>query len=552
MLAAGCGSAQSSPAVPAAKGAELVLVGGHVMTGDPARGSDQADATAIAVRDDRIVYVGDDAGARAMAGSATRVVELHGRGVTAGLVDTHAHLYGLGAAREMLDLNDQDSPDRAVAMVAKAVAGRAAGEWITGRGWDQNRWADKEFPHHRLLDAVAPQHPVSLRRVDGHALWANAAAMREAGVSKATADPPGGRIVRDADGQPTGVFVDNAMGLIEAHIPAPAADVIERRIRTAAAEAIANGLTGVDEMGIGKETIAAYRRLAAAGQLPLRVYAFVAGGSETAATIAQHAPPELHPAPDAMFVLRGVKLYADGALGSRGAALLAPYSDAPELTGNWVLSPAELRAATAVSVEAGWQVATHAIGDAANRAVLDAYEASGAGPEARLRVEHAQVLAPADIPRFAKLGVIASMQPTHATSDMPWAEARLGPERIRGAYAWRSILDTGAHLAAGSDFPVEKVSPILGLYAATTRQDARGEPSGGWYPDQRMTLAEAVTAFTREAAYASFAEDRRGIIRTGFQADLTVYDRKLSSGAPLLDTRVDMTIVGGRVVYERK
>ncbi len=545
---ASCGSAHPPAAAPQTGTAELVLVGGHVMTGDPGHPA----ATAIAVRGDRIVYVGDDDGARAMAGSATRVIELGGRGVTAGLVNTHCHLSGLGAAREMLDLNDQDSPDLAVAMVAKAVAGRADGEWITGRGWDQNRWPDKQFPRHQRLDAVAPEHPVSLRRVDGHALWANAAAMRAAGVTRQTPEPPGGRIVRDADGEPTGVFVDNAMELIETHIPAPPSDVIERRIRAAAAEAIANGLTGVDEMGIGEETIAAYRRLAAAGQLPLRVYAFVQGGPETAAHIAEHAPPELDPAPEAMFVLRGVKLYADGALGSRGAALLAPYSDAPELTGNWVLSPEQLRAATAASVAAGWQVATHAIGDAANRAVLDAYEASGAGPGQRLRVEHAQVLAPADIPRFARLGVIASMQPTHATSDMPWAEARLGPERILGAYAWRSILDTGAHLAAGSDFPVEKVSPILGLYAATTRQDARGNPSGGWYPDQRLTLPEAVAAFTREAAYASFSDNRRGIVRAGYQADLTVYDRELASGAPLLATRVEMTIVGGRVVYERK
>jgi predicted amidohydrolase YtcJ len=255
-----------------------------------------------------------------------------------------------------------------------------------------------------------------------------------------------------------------------------------------------------------------------------------------------------------MFRVRGMKLYADGALGSRGATLLAPYSDAPGESGNWVHTPAELREAVRAAVAAGWQLGIHAIGDAGNRTVLDAYEAALAtrpGADLRLRIEHAQVLSPEDVPRFAKLGVIASMQPTHATSDMPWAEARVGPERIKGAYAWRSILESGAHLAAGSDFPVEEVSPVLGLYAAVSRQDSAGNPAAGWYPAQRLTLEEAIAGFTTGAAYASFSEADRGMLRGGYLADLTVWDRELVP-ATLLETSALFTIVGGRVVFERQ
>jgi len=254
------------------------------------------------------------------------------------------------------------------------------------------------------------------------------------------------------------------------------------------------------------------------------------------------------------FVLRGVKFYADGALGSRGARLLAPYSDDPKNQGLWITTPEELRRAVEVTVAGGWQPAIHAIGDAGVRAVLDAYQAARAarpGADLRLRLEHAQVVAPEDLPRFAKLGVIASMQPTHATSDMPWAEARVGPERVRGAYAWRTLLRSGAHLAFGSDFPVEEVAPLLGIYAAVTRQDGRGQPAGGWFPDQRVSLEEAVRGFTAEAAYAGFADRERGMVKEGMVADLTVFDRALRGDRSLLETAVDYTIVGGEVVFER-
>jgi predicted amidohydrolase YtcJ len=429
--------------------------------------------------------------------------------------------------------------------VAAAARGRAGGEWIEGRGWDQHLWAKKEFPGHGLLDAAAPANPVVLRRIDGHALWANAAAMKLAGLTRATEDPAGGRIVRDAAGEPTGVFVDVAMDLIEAKIPAPDAATIRRRIVAAAAAATAAGLTGVQEMGLGNDVLGEYRRLAASGELPLRVYAMM-----SVETWAKELP-KAEPDPDgaAMFVLRGIKVYADGALGSRGAALLEPYSDDPGNRGLTITDRKELERVASAALKSGWQVAVHAIGDRANREVLDAYAAAGVTPAARFRIEHAQVVAPEDFARFGKMGVIASMQPTHATSDMPWAEARLGPARARGAYAWRSMIVAGAHLAAGSDFPVEEVSPLLGLWAAVTRQDRDGQPAGGWHPDQKLTLDEAIHAYTVEPAYASFEEEHRGRIAPGYVADLTVYDRALSVET-LHDVKVAKTIVGGRVVYD--
>ncbi|HUH02305.1 MAG TPA: amidohydrolase, partial [Kofleriaceae bacterium] len=396
--------------------------------------------------------------------------------------------------------------------------------------------------------------PVALRRVDGHALWANTRAMELAGVTRDTPEPAGGRILRDDAGEPTGVFVDNAMGLIESTIAGPSAEVIERRILAAAQVAVAAGLTGVHEMGIGDQTIEVYRALEARGALPLRVYAFLQGDPVVAASLDQRAPPETEASASELFTLRAMKLYADGALGSRGAAMLSPYSDAPGETGNWVHTPEELNAAIEAAVAHGWQLGVHAIGDAGNRAVLDAYQtalAPRSGQDLRLRIEHVQVLAPEDLPRLAALGVIASMQPTHATSDMPWAEARVGGERIAGAYAWRSILASGARLAAGSDFPVEEVSPMLGLHAAVTRQDAGGEPPGGWHPGQRLTLEEAIAGFTTGAAYASFTETERGMVRRGYLADLTVWDRPLAPDT-LLATRAALTIVGGRVVFERR
>jgi hypothetical protein len=478
------------------------------------------------------------------------VIDLAGRSATPGLVDGHCHLYGLGKSLEEISLRGEKTADAAAAKVADAARGRPAGEWIEGRGWDQNLWPKKEFPTHELLDRAAPAHPVALRRIDGHALWVNAAAMKLAGVTRATADPAGGRIVRDGRGEPTGVFVDHAMGLIEARIAAPDAAVIRRRLLAAAKVATEAGLTGVHDMGLPDPVVDEYRKLAAAGELPLRAYLLLSGDEKLFASLPQRHPDEDRDG-SAMVVVRGIKLYADGALGSRGAALLEPYSDDPGNRGLTLMTREAMTTAAQAALRMGWQIAVHAIGDRGNREVLDAFAAAGVRPPNRFRIEHAQVVAPEDFARFGRMGVIASMQPTHATSDMPWAEARVGPVRVKGAYAWRSMIVAGAHVSAGSDFPVEEVPPLNGLWAAVTRQDRGGKPEGGWHPEQKMTLDEAIHSYTVEPAYASFEETHRGKIAPGYVADFTIFDRELRPES-LRETQISMTIVGGRVVYERR
>jgi predicted amidohydrolase YtcJ len=548
---AACGPRAQPPAPTADATADLVVLGADVRTMD----ADAPHATAIAVKGGVITAVGDDAAIRALVGPMTRVFELAGETVTPGLVDGHCHLYGLGMDLDNISVRDTATAEAAAKVVAAAAAAQP-NEWILGRGWDQNKWPGQAFPEHATLDAVLPARPVVLKRVDGHAMWVNAEALRRANITKATPDPAGGKILRDAAGEPTGVLVDNAQDLMDAVIPPPSSEVRESRIRRAAKLAVSVGLTGVEEMGIDDDVASTYRILVAGDEglrgtaraVPLRVYAYLAGVPADSAELRQR-PPELG---DGRFALRGVKFFADGALGSRGARLLADYTDEPGNLGLWVTEPDELARAVGDAVAGGWQVAVHAIGDAGNRAVLDAYEtALAASPgDHRLRIEHVQVIAPEDIPRLAKLGVIASMQPTHATSDMPWAEARIGPERIKGAYAWRTLREAGALVVAGSDFPVEEVSPLLGVYAAVTRQDPAGNPAGGWYADQKMTLDQALAAFTTAPAYAAFAENERGQVKVGMAGDLTIFDRPLVAGKELLAVKVKATIVAGEVVYE--
>jgi predicted amidohydrolase YtcJ len=542
----GCGGAERGGAEAAA---DMVLTGGAVMTMDKAH----PEATAIAIRGDRIVAVGSDREVMAWVGRRTRVIPLEGRTVTPGLTDSHAHLYGLGASLESLSLRGAQSEEIAAEKAHAAALGMPEGEWLVGRGWDQNLWPDKKFPTVASLDKAVGDRPAALRRIDGHAVWVSSKALQLAGIERSTPDPRGGRIVRDGSGDATGVLIDQAMDLIDDKMP-PASDAArQRRILAAAKQAIEAGITCVHEMGIDDATADVYRNLEDERRLPLRVYAFLSGDPKMAESLPRRVPDTDRDG-NARFIVRGVKFFADGALGSRGAVLLAPYADDPKNTGLWVTPPGELERAIEAAVEGGWQPAVHAIGDAGVRAVLDAYQAVRAqqpNGDLRLRVEHAQVVAPQDMTRFAKLGVIASMQPTHATSDMPWAEARLGPDRIRGAYAWRQLLRSDAHVAFGSDFPVEEVAPLLGIYAAVTRQDGKGQPAGGWRPEEKLTLEEAVRAFTSEGAYASFSERNRGQIRVGMLADLTVYDRRLAADASLLKTKIEMTIVGGEPVYER-
>lgn len=465
-----------------------------------------------------------------------------------GLTDAHGHLYGLGVSLDVVDLTGTNSYDEVIARVKQRAASAAPGEWINGRGWDQNDWPVQEFPTFAALDAAIPDHPVLLKRVDGHATMANSAAMRAAGVTAATQDPEGGRIVRDANGSPTGVFIDAAQNLVERAAPPISAEKRKARVLASAQAIAANGLTEMHDAGIDRETITVVQELIDEKRFPIRVYGML---SDDDALLAQWFKSGPLVGYGGRLTIRAVKLYADGALGSRGAALLAPYSDDPGNTGLMLATPQHLQDVATRGRAAGFQVNSHAIGDRGVRNVIDAYANAGVSAKDRFRVEHLQVIAPEDVPRLVQHGIIGSMQPTHATSDMYWAEARLGAERAKGAYAWRTILNAGGRLALGSDFPVEDVNPFFGLLAAVTRQDQKGWPAGGWHPTERLTLAEAIRGFTSDAAYAAFEESSRGTIEPGKLADLTIVEGDLFATPPndLHKTKVRYTVVGGEVVY---
>lgn len=511
-------------------------------------------AGSVAARGGRLVYVGDDAGVGRWIGPHTEVVELGGRAVTPGLIDAHSHLAGLGEALESVDLVGVDTFDEVIRRVAAAATKVPAGTWIRGRGWDQNRWPGKAFPHHRALSAAVPDHPVWLTRVDGHATLINAAAMRALALTSAEPDPAGGRIVRDEGGEPTGVLVDNASTLIARRLPDASVEDIRRRIVLGGKAAASVGLTTVTDMGIDSGRVDQYRFLQQRRQLPVRAAVF---RSSTDPKLSAGFAAGPWASDDGFLTIRGVKLYADGALGSRGAALLEPYQDDPGNLGLVVTPAVEIERISREARAHGFQVAVHAIGDRGNLLALDALDAALDGeahPELRWRIEHVQVIRRQDLDRMGRLGIIASMQPTHATSDMPWAPDRLGAHRLSRAYAWRTALRSGVRLALGSDFPVERPDPLLGLYAAVTRQDLDGKPAGGWLADQLLTRAEALGGFTRDAAWSIFLDDQLGTLEVGKRADLVVFDRDPMTVAAgeIPKARVDLTIVDGRVVYRRE
>jgi len=535
--------------------ADLVLTNGHIYTVDNAR----PVVSAIAVRGGRIVFVGSDAEAKVLSGPGTTVIDLHGQTVIPGFTDAHAHLLGLGTSLQRVNLAGSASYEEVISRVQTFAKNSRPGQWILGRGWDQNRWATKEFPTQDALSRAFPNNPVVLTRIDGHALLANARAIALAHVGPATADPAGGRIIRTSSGAPAGVFVDNAQSLITRAIPN--ATRADKRQATLAAIAEANrwGLTGVHDAGEDVETISVFEELAKAGNYNLRNYVMLSDPGEPGSAAAQRNPYIERGPQSALYDghlwIRAIKLYADGALGSRGAALLAPYSDEPSNSGLLVSRPEHIRAWAELALQRGFQVNVHAIGDRGNRIVLDAFEAAlKRFPRAdhRFRIEHAQVLSPTDIPRFATLGVIPSMQATHQTSDMRWAEARVGPERIRGAYAWRSLLNTGVIVPNGTDFPVEEVNPLLTFHAAVTRQDPTNWPAGGWFPEQKMTREEALQSMTIWPAYAGFQESVLGSLTPGKYADFVVLDHDIMRvpDSEILNTRVVSTWIGGKRVYD--
>ena len=507
---------------------------------------------ALLVDQGKVVATGSHAELASRAGDA-KVIDGHGKTLLPGLIDAHGHVLELGYARNNVDLAGTKSLDEALAKVKAYAAAHPEAKWILGSGWNQEIWKLGRFPTAKELDTAVADRPVWLSRVDGHAGWANSAAIKLAGVDKASKDPNGGRIERDAGGNPTGVFVDGATALIDAKVPPPTPQQKAAALDTALAEMASVGLTGVGDAGIDLANYRLYRQYADQHKLTARIYAMIRGTGDDFDTISKDGP--LIGYGNDFLTVRAVKLFADGALGSRGAAMLAPYSDDPHNRGLLFLKPAELTAEIGKALGKGYQVAVHAIGDHANREVLDSYAAAYKthpdGIARRNRVEHAQIVSLKDIPRFVPLQLIASMQPTHATSDMNMAEDRIGHERIKGAYAWQRFLKQGTIVAGGSDFPVESPNPFYGLYSAITREDHAGQPPGGWYPDQDMTPAEALRAFTLDAAYAEHAEKTLGTLEPGKWADFILIDHDIfkDPASKIWSTKVLQTWVGGKQVY---
>jgi predicted amidohydrolase YtcJ len=521
-----------------------LFIAGHALVGPDQHVQDNVG---VLVRDGKIAEIGDAAAMR-IAHSGAQVHDYSSATLLPGLIDAHGHLYGLGLALDTVDLVDTKSLDEVAQRIADGAAKIPAGEWVLGRGWDQNDWPKQEFPTADALDALVTDHPVWVKRIDGHAGYANSAALRAAGVTRDAVDPDGGRILRDASGNPTGVFIDAAMDLVENHIPPPSYETRKRRVLRAAEDIASKGLTGMHDAGAEADTIRAVKELVDEGRFPIRVQIMVGDDDKLVGEWFARGPLIGH---GGRLTVRSIKVYGDGALGSRGAAMLAPYSDDPKNTGLVIAKPEHIEDLARRATKAGFQINTHAIGDRAVRNVIDAYERAGITPAQRFRIEHFQIVALDDITRAAHLGIIASMQPTHATSDMPWAEARVGADRLAGAYAWRRVLDAGGKLALGSDFPVESVNPFFGIYSAVSRQDASGNPAGGWTADQRLTLHEAIRGFTLDAAWAAFDEASLGTIETGKLADFTVVDGDFMNTPALQihDTTPRATIVNGAVVW---
>ena len=553
-------------------GADLILTDAHVYTlrwGEPARDGKPApdapttngkwhpDATAVAIRGGKIVYVGSDKGALALRGKRTRVIDLNGATVIPGLVDSHTHFVELGAKLESVDLTDVATEAQAVAKVAERAKSVPKGEWIFGAGWDEGAWANR-YPDKQQLSAAVPDHPVVLRSLHGFAIWTNQAALDAGKITKASPVPVGGEMRLGADGQPNGLFLNRAATMIEAAVPPEPQAVVARHALKGLGQMASDGYVAVHEAGVGAQTMAALQQLENEQRLPIRVYAL----------LSLRDPPLMRQwiakGPDrvseTMLVTRAVKAYYDGALGSRGARLLADYADKPGHRGISGSGYGFDRDLAKAAMKAGFQLGIHAIGDAGNREVLDFLEAEfKADPntaQGRHRIEHAQVISPEDQPRFARLGVIASMEPPHAVEDKSWAEVRLGPQRVLGAYAWRKLRTGGARLTFNADNPGSDHSIFYGLHAAITRQDKQLQPPGGWYPAERLTVEEAIRGYTSWSAYAAFREDQTGIIAKGRWADLTVMDIDpfaLAGSAPekILAGRIRATIVSGKVVYQR-
>jgi predicted amidohydrolase YtcJ len=532
------------------KQANLVIIGGKVATVD----NDFSIAEAVVIQDEKIIFVGANEEAKKYIGSKTKVIELCGGLVLPGLIDSHGHLTGYGKSLEHIDLVGTKSYLEVLDLVKEKVKSVESGEWIRGHGWDQNDWEIKEFPQHQALSNLTPNNPVVLSRIDGHAILVNQKTMEIAEINKSTSDPVGGKIIKDSNGLLSGIFIDNAEKLITDYFPKYSTEKIRSIITNAANRCAELGLTGVGDAGIPISRIDDFKFLIDNNKMPIRINAMLTDTvvSDMCGFLQKY---KIDSYGNDFLRVKSVKLYADGALGSRGAALLEPYSDDPENIGLIVTDNSHMLEVCKAALESDFQVCTHAIGDKAIRTMLDVYkEALQENPKAdhRFRIEHSQIVSLSDVPRYADLGVIPAMQPTHAVSDMPWTEDRIGAERVKGAYAFRNFLDEGLTIPCGSDFPVETNNPLIGIYHAVTRQDANGNPEGGWLPEQKMTIEEAIKGYTIWAAYAAFQENILGSIEVGKLADFTILDKNILTIEPaeILNTRPIYTIVGGQIQYQ--
>ena len=535
--------------------ADIVFRNGNVYTAN-----DKAPrAQAIAVKSDRIVFVGSNEAAQKFVGTSTRVVDLKGNTVLPGFTDSHQHLSGVGQREMTLNLEGTTSLDDLLAKLKARVDQTKPGEWVTGRGWIETHWQPAAFPTRSDLDKVSPNNPVILGRADGHGAVANSAALKLAGVDKNTPNPFGGEISKDKQsGEPNGMLLDAAQGLVRRKVPPTSVADAERAVILGVKRDIELGWTQIQDAGGSYAEVDIFKKLYAAGSIKLRIYKAVYGPGPNATRLLNEGPT-IGAFGDRLNV-RTIKVVSDGALGSRGAALLGPYSDAPDTSGFLTVKAEELRPMLVDALRKGIQVETHAIGDRANRFILDEYEAAfKAVPpgqrkiaEPRWRVEHAQIVNPADIPRFAKLGVIPSMQPSHAIGDLFFAPKRLGIERLAGAYAWESFIKSGVVVPGGSDAPVERGEPMIEFYAAVARKDQKGFSGEGWHPEEAVTREQALTMFTLWPAYAAFEEKLRGSIETGKFADLTILSADIMTIPELeiLKTRCVMTVINGEIVYE--
>jgi predicted amidohydrolase YtcJ len=511
------------------------------------------EAEAFAVANGRILAVGS--GQEILARfSGAQETDLQGKTVMPAIIESHGHLLDLGEASLQLNLVDAGTPEAVVRKVAERVGVTAPGEWIIGWGWDEGAWASN-YPTNEKLSAASPRNPVWLRGLHGFAGWANARALEVAGISRDTPDPANGKILRDSrTGRPSGILTNQAQSLLTRHIPALSRAQTERALLVAQEECLKNGLTTVHDAKVSRATLEALRALAAKKELKIRVYCMLDVTDKELVAPFLDRGPEIDP--EYQLTVRSIKIFADGALGSRGAAFFEPYSDQPSTSGLMTTTREVIAELTSKALKAGLQVVTHAIGDRAIHDTLDAYAIAlkemPSPKDPRLRIEHAQIVAAQDVPRFVELGIISSMQPPHCTSDMGWAEDRVGRSRIAGAYAWRLFLDAGVHLALNSDFPGETLNPFYGMYAAETRQTPAGKPEGGWHPEQRLARREVLRAYTVEAAYSGFEEGVLGQIAPGKFADFITLSDDINqiSSKSLLSLKVEKTYAGGKLRYD--